>query len=280
MNKLKFGLLGHNIGYSKSVDIFMAIFDHLGLQGSFVNFDYLPDNFETEFTRFRENEEVAGLSVTIPFKRRVISLLDELHPVARALDAVNSIAFQNGKMIGFNTDRDGFGWPLQKYTSRLKHSHAAVLGCGGSAKAAIYALHTDYEVDRITVFGRSREKLSVFKESLNRAIEPLQLHTEPIHTLGQTNPKGFSIVVNCTPLGGANHPDKSPLPSDFVWPSGKIYYDLNYNKNNQLVRQAVEHGLTVLDGSAMLTAQALKSFEIWTGQTVPFEPIHQAVFNE
>lgn len=278
MDELNFGLLGHNIGYSKSADIFMAIFAELGVKGRFDNFDLEPDRFESEFCGLKSDGQVAGLSVTIPYKHRVISLLDELHPVAEALEAVNSIAFQSGQLIGFNTDRDGFGWRLKDFAPRLKHGHAVVLGCGGSAKAAVYSLHTDYEIDRITVLGRSRERLAAFSDSLHGVIGALNLQTDLIHTLPSMRTDNLSIVVNCTPLGGWNNPDQSPIPSDFTWPGGKIYYDLNYNQGNLLVQKAESCGMVALDGSAMLTAQALKSFEIWTGRTVPFEPIYRKVF--
>jgi shikimate dehydrogenase len=86
------------------------------------------------------------------------------------------------------------------------------------------------------------------------------------------------IVVNCTPVGGWNSPESSPFAIGFNWPQGKIYSDLNYNTDNQLVAAARSAGMIAIDGSMMLVGQAIRSFNIWTGEDVDFDNVYRRVF--
>ena len=88
----------------------------------------------------------------------------------------------------------------------------------------------------------------------------------------------YDLVVNCTPLGGWNAIDESPLPDWFDWSMTRTYYDLNYNQNNLLIIGASQAGVKAIDGSIMLVAQALKSLQLWTSLDIPFEPVYNEVF--
>ncbi len=273
----RFGLLGHKTSYSMSGEIFRAVFDITGMKGEFTNYNIEPAHFDEEF-RSIVKQGLLGLSVTIPFKNSVISYLYEIHPVAEAVGAENSIAISGERLLGFNTDCDGFAIPLEPHSDRLKHGHALLLGCGGGAKAALYSLYTNFEVRRFTILSRDRQRLDRFEQSLSTRIQGLDLRTCLLGDTSVTHPERYDIIVNCTPLGGWNQPQASPLPDDLTWTAGRIYYDLNYNAGNACVAAAGAAGLKTIDGSMMLTGQALRSLEIWTGQTVPFEEIHEAVF--
>jgi len=275
----RFGLLGHNIGYSKSGDVFRAIFDISEVRGSFDLLDLSPRSFGKDFKSIAFRE-IDGLSVTIPFKQRVLDYLDDIHPVAQALEAVNSIAVTAGRLSGFNTDCHGFSRPLRGYCDRLKHGHALVLGCGGGAKAAVYALYTDYEVRHFTVMSRTKIRLKRFRQSLASHIVNIAIDTVHISDTEFEHPEAYDIIVNCTPLGGPNLPDTPVLPEPLAWSCSRLYYDLNYNPGNSAVASARERGLTVIDGSAMLIGQALRSLEIWTGETVDFDAVYDAVFGQ
>ena len=275
--QLKFGLIGHNIGYSKSSDIFRAIFEIKKIDGSFENFDLEPAKFENEFQTIT-NKGMSGLSVTIPYKSRVIAMLNDVAPVARSLDAVNSIAIRDNKLFGHNTDIIGFAHPLKSFAPQLKKKRALILGCGGSAKAAIYGLHADFEISQFAVLGRSSKKLAEFHCSLKKILLHSDITTALLTDFNFDSSVKFAIVVNCTPLGGGNHPDKSPVPDEFKWEMTQIYYDLNYNSDNQIVREAAKNNVIAIDGSQMLVEQAIRSFQIWTGETVSFDQVYECVF--
>ncbi len=275
----RFGLVGDNVDYSKSAEIFQAIFKHLDADGSFEVFNFSTEQFAAGFRKLIASG-VQGLSVTIPYKNKVIEFLDDLDPVARALQAVNSIHLDGRHSCGFNTDCYGFSLPLRSHSERLKNGTALILGAGGGACAVVYALHTDYEIGCCTVMGRDGTRLKSFKQGLVKQLPNIRISTRQITTNNRPERVTWDIVVNCTPLGGWNHPTESPLPRWFDWSSVRLYYDLNYNTDNNLVGTARQMGVETINGSAMLVGQALRSFYIWTGLKVPFEPIYSEVFGD
>ncbi|MCH7689868.1 MAG: shikimate dehydrogenase [candidate division Zixibacteria bacterium] len=274
----KFGLIGQNVAYSKSADIFKAIFELKGLDGSFENFDLDSENeFDKKFKSLM-TKKICGLSVTIPHKKRVIPLLNDISAVAEALEAVNSISVENGLLHGHNTDVFGFSLPLRTFTEKLKHGRAMILGCGGSARAVVYSLYIDYEISEFNVIGRSIDKLQQFKTSMKEILRNSNIETSSITDCADALSKDFSIVVNCTPLGGWNHRDNLPFPENFNWDNIRIYYDLNYNQGNLAISQALDKNVIAFDGSQMLVGQAVRSFDIWTGQTVEIDAVYSKVF--
>ncbi|NOY89485.1 MAG: shikimate dehydrogenase [FCB group bacterium] len=272
-----FGLVGHNVSYSRSLDIFNSIFKIKNLNGHFELYDFSPSQFNDKFPQLK-NENIDGLSITIPYKRKVIEYLSDIDPVAKALDAVNSILVKENHFYGFNTDAYGFSLPLRKYHNRLKHGNAIIFGAGGAAKAVIYSLYTDYELANYYILGRDETKLSHFKESLKKQINNININFVTYEHYSQISNISYDIVVNCTPAGGWNFPEKSPIPDNFNWLTGKIYYDLNYNDHNIIIQMANEHSLIAIDGSTMLVGQAVRSFYLWTGIKVSIEEVYKSVF--
>jgi shikimate dehydrogenase len=274
-----FGLIGQNIAYSKSAEIFNAIFDISKVRGTFDIFDIEPNELKASLCDIQK-KGIMGLSVTIPFKAEIFMLLNNIDPVAQLIGAVNSIAMRDSKLYGFNTDVYGFAAPLKSKNFFSKSGTALILGCGGSAKAVVYSLNKDCGVKNYLILGRNGEKLGHFKKSLQSAIADVHIQTQTISDNLRLGHAKFEIVVNCTPLGGPNHPEKSPLPIEFNWTSTKLYYDLNYNSDNTVVRSALSNQLNVLEGSQMVVAQAIRSFELWTGLKVDFKPVYNLVFGQ
>ncbi len=275
----RFGLIGYRVSYSMSGDIFRAIFSFKGTKGAFDIFDVAPGDFRPRLVQLVKGG-IQGLSVTIPYKRVIMEHLQEIDKIASTLGAVNSVAVDSGALHGFNTDSYGFSLPLRKYEQKLEHGAALILGCGGGARAAVYSLYADYEVKQFTVVGRKRLRLTEFCRSLEQRLRCLRI-TPVVESEAQTRnweSASYDIIVNCTPLGGWNCPGEHPLPKGLGWQAGKMYYDINYNKGNSVVQSARDAGLIAIDGSTMLVGQALRSFHIWTGETVPFEPVYEQVF--
>ena len=272
---LHLALIGEKIEYSLSPRIFKAIFKQSRLEGQFDLHSVRIDQLKACLDKI-VSSGVNGFSVTIPHKQRVMPFLDEISEVAESVDAVNSVAVCNGRLIGHNTDCEGFTFGLKRAGDIKPLDSVLLLGSGGAARAAAFALHRDFRISRISVAGSSPEKALEFKHNFQRRLEGLTVTT--ITDIAKVDQK-WSLLVNCTPLGGANHPRTSPLPEDFNWRSAELYYDLNYNTDNSVVRRAHEAGLRVIDGSAMLVAQAVRSFELWTGYEVAFEPIYRDVFS-
>ncbi len=274
---LYFALVGKDIEYSRSPEIFEAIYNHLGRSGRFEIHSVRAGELQARI-RQAVLEGVSGFSVTIPFKQEIIQYLDDIDPTARAVNAVNSVAVEEDRLLGYNTDCHGFSQPLNSYRPLLKSGRAMILGSGGGARAAIHSLRRDFDMRSFVVVTRSVDKIDALKRLFESETNPPEIIARQVPLKTGSLPGDVTIAVNCTPLAGWNSPDKSPLPKSFDFGALDIYYDLNYNENNQTLAAARRAGTTTVDGSAMLVSQAIRSFDIWTGQSVPFEPIFEAVF--
>ncbi|MEW6412801.1 MAG: shikimate dehydrogenase [Candidatus Zixiibacteriota bacterium] len=276
-DKYLFGVVGHKIGYSLSPQIFQTISKITGVPCDFKSHDIAPRRFNIDFPEVLKSG-IDGFSVTIPFKNRVAEYLDEVDVSAVAVGAVNSIGIKDGRVFGYNTDSYGFSLPLLKHSDKLHGGAALVFGAGGAAKAIVHSLATRFKMRRVCVFARSAVKFAEFKQCLQENIPSLNIEGGLIEDYDPQSYEPYDIVVNCTPLGGWNHLDESPLPSSFNWLAGKIYCDLSYNRGNKIVASAAKQALTAYDGSIMLIGQALRSLELWTGIKVEFEPVYGEVF--
>ena len=135
----KFGLIGSAVSHSFSKAYFDEKFFQEGLRD--YHYDLYPLNSIDELTTLlKENPELCGLNVTIPYKEQVMKFLSEISVDARKIGAVNVIKFNGDKLMGFNTDCDAFFETTEKWFHSPENSQALILGTGGSSKAAQVAL--------------------------------------------------------------------------------------------------------------------------------------------
>jgi 3-dehydroquinate dehydratase / shikimate dehydrogenase len=201
-----------------------------------------------------EKMPLAGFSVTIPHKQKIIRYLDVVDPLARRIGAVNTVWRKAGKWRGANTDAKGVTAPLSRKL-RLAKSSVLIVGNGGAARGAAFAL-----VDggaKVTIVGRNPDRA----RALAKACGAEAILRE------QAESRGFDAVVHATPLGMFPHteecffPDR--IPADLV-------FDMVYNPiETLLIRRAVEQGKTVIHGIQMFLEQAAQQFEIWSGESAP-----------
>ena len=135
--RFAFGLVGRNIAYSRSSEIFKAIFDTVGAMGRFEVHDVAPNQLRAIFERLF-GEGLQAVSVTIPYKSRVLEFVEAGDTIATALGASNSVVLGSGGFRGFNTDCYGFSLALREHAEGLRGGRAVILGNGGGAKAAVY----------------------------------------------------------------------------------------------------------------------------------------------
>lgn len=269
--KLKFGLLGENISYSKSPHIFSHIIELEGIDGEFILFDVKKDRIETTIEKI-VNSGVSGFSVTVPHKTSIMQFMDEIDRPAKTIGAVNSVAVKGKKLTGFNTDYIGFAKPLEVFRDNIRNGKALILGHGGSSRAVIYSLINDFRIMNLTIAGRSMDKLNLFKSEMSNNYKDININILNYNDLFSSK-NDYSIIINSTPLGGPNYSDKSPFPDNYSFQKELIYYDLNYNSNNYAVSKAKKAGMLVINGVPMLIAQALESYNIWTGCKISFEEV-------
>ena len=239
----RFGLVGKDIGYSFSRGYFGEKFDKLGLRDhSYENFHL--DSIDEFPALLRENPNLKGLNVTIPYKQAVIPFLDSLHPQAEAIGAVNTIAFEGGKKIGYNTDVIGFLESLRPLLTK-EDRQALILGTGGASMAIAHALET----------------LGISFRYVSRTPGQDQLGYADI---GEDLLKDISILVQCTPLG--THPNTEacpPLPYELL-DSRHLLYDLVYNPPlTRFLKEGLQRGARIKNGLEMLERQAEAAWGIW-----------------
>ena len=276
------GLVGYPLGHSLSPKLHKAALQSCRLEGDYSLFPIAPNDEQVLkylLSRVRSGE-IHGLNVTIPHKQTVISLLDKLTPTAQAIGAVNTIYMQRNKLIGHNTDAQGFLTDLTEFldssprisrnSSLGSRRSALILGAGGSARAVVFALLN--EGWDVTIVARRIEQAqgiaTLFKE----------------HTLGTTNNpsntdlSNIILIVNTTPAGMSPDVGQSPWPANIPFPQHAAIYDLVYNPcETKLVRDARSQGLSATTGLGMLIEQAALSFEIWTGYSPSREIMRKSI---
>jgi shikimate dehydrogenase len=281
----RLGLIGYPLDYSLSPRLHTAALQACGLKGDYSLFPIAPDDQQSLkdlLSRVRSGE-IQGLNVTIPHKQNVIEFLDELTPTAKSIGAVNTIYLKNNRLIGDNTDANGFLTDLKRFLttemSPRRHSdaqrhgelRALVLGAGGSARAVVYALLNDgWDV---TVAARRLEQAEQLAESF--AHHQLQITN---YQLSNTELSNISLIVNTTPVGMTPNIDQSPWPVNLPFPPHAAIYDLVYNpRETKLMQDAGRQGLQATTGIGMLIEQAALSFEIWTGHNPSRETMRASV---
>jgi len=207
-----------------------------------------------DFFLLAERLPIAGFSVTIPHKQKIIRYLDIVDPLARRIGAVNTVWRKSGKWRGTNTDVAGVTTPLAKQL-RLKDASVLIVGNGGAARGAACAL-SDAGA-RITLVGRNPDRVRALAKICN---------AEPI-LREQLDSRYFDVVVHATPIG--MYPHVNECFFDGTIP-GEVVFDMVYNpRETVLLQRAREQGKTVVSGLAMFIEQAVQQFEIWTGETAP-----------
>lgn len=242
-NKKQFGLIGKNIEYSFSRKFFSEKFSS---DTKYSNYDYTNYDIESihDLNNVFNSKNLCGLNVTIPYKEKIISFLDKISDEAEQIGAVNTICFENGSKVGYNTDIFGFTESL-KMNKIDNIDSALILGTGGAAKTIIYFCNKNNIP--FNVVSRQESNLNLSYNELNEDIFKKRV-----------------LIVNCTPLG--TYPDikKCPkLPYELI-NKENILFDLVYNPSETLfMKKGKEIGCKTLNGYQMLRLQAEKSWEIW-----------------
>jgi shikimate dehydrogenase len=238
----RFGLLGQKLEHSFSQRFFTEKFEREQIDAEYVNFE-IPAIEDVR--ALLDSEHLSGLNVTIPYKETVIPFLDELSDEARAIGAVNTIAFRGGRTIGYNTDAFGFHQSIKPFLTN-KHERALILGTGGASKAVAWVFR------------------SIGVDVIYASRTPDGGKQFPYEAINEHMLRACKVIVNCTPVGMFPHTEDSvPFPFEYLTDE-HLVVDLIYNpEQTQFLRESAAHGATTLNGLSMLKEQALKAWEIW-----------------
>jgi shikimate dehydrogenase len=260
-----FGLIGEDVAKSLSPRIHTLAMERAGVRGTYVAYSTERDEFKETLMRLRDSQ-ISGLNITIPFKERVMDLLDELSPDARDIGAVNTVKIEGQTMTGYNTDAEGFLKALEDGKGEVRGKRALVLGSGGAARAVCHAL-LRRGAGALTIASRNAASAILIARSpaflaFSIPVRVIPLVFGPV----QEAAREADLIVNATPLGSVRFPKVSPLPGDNALHPGQFVMDLVYSPpRTMLLSQAERAGAHALNGMSMLVHQALASLEIWLG---------------
>lgn len=242
----RFGLIGYPLTHSFSQKFFTEKFSRESIPGC--RYDNFPLNSIEELPKLlKDNPDLEGLNVTIPYKEQVLSYLDVKSPLVKKIRACNCIKIEKGKLIGHNTDVPAFE---QTFREKLKphHKKALVLGTGGAAKAVVYCL------DQLKIpYHHVSRKPSATSFSYEQLTDDLM--------------NEYQVIINTTPLGMFPNIVEAPQIPYHALTKKHYLFDLIYNPERTLFLQKGEaQGAEIKNGHEMLILQAEESWKIWNGQ--------------
>jgi 3-dehydroquinate dehydratase/shikimate dehydrogenase len=269
-----YGIIGRPVAQSVSPAMHNAAFKFHKLNSVYVPFEVKNlAEFVKKFIRPETREidlNFRGFSVTIPHKRSIIEFLDDVDETAKAVGAVNTVKIENGRLFGYNTDAEGFIEPLKNSYGDLSGARVALLGAGGAARAAIFALKK--ENASITVFARDLQKGEAPAKEFEVELKELTSEIDFNH---------FDVLINATPLGmKGEHETKTPCFAEQI-KNVRLVYDLVYNPfQTRLMNEADKAHVPKIGGLAMLVAQAAAQQKIWTGFDAPIREMSRAALEK
>jgi len=255
INDFKLGVLGYPLSHTLSPNIHNYWLSVYKLNGVYEKVEVSPKDLKYFFSN--NIMQYRGLNVTIPHKVDVFNYMDEISDSAKVIGAINCITLSDNKLIGSNTDADGFMQGLTNAYSSInfENKNALVIGAGGASRAIIHSLQMK-SVRNISVTNRSQDRLQSLKQIFDNKISVIDWGAmyEQI--------KNFNLIINCTSLGMLG---KDDIKIDLSHQKEKsLVIDLVYNPlETRLVVEAKRNNHDYLNGIPMLLNQAALSWVRW-----------------
>lgn len=278
------GLIGHPVSHSLSPLLHGAALSFCRLSGSYDLIDIEPPIHARQLTSLFDEKEYCGLNVTIPHKQAVLPYMHRLSEDAQCVRAVNTIRLESdGTLTGHNTDLMGFqqafeallkqAWQTDEPAGKLAESVVYVIGAGGAARSALWAL-SRLGAGTVCVLARKPEQLETIVAECNWD-GPTKLVPKQITSDMEGEPVPH-VLINTAPIGlaGNSLPQwLGPLLKDMSLMKDRhvpVVYDMVYSRGRltPVVHAAGEYGIVAEDGLNMLIAQAALAFHYWTGRSV------------
>lgn len=260
------GLIGRSIQASRSPWLHEQEAKAQGLDLSYELFDFtalnLADGELGPLLRRLADDGYSGVNITYPFKQAVIPLLDELEDGARSVGAVNTVAMQEGRLIGYNTDKTGFQESLAEGLPDAELDVVLQLGAGGAGAAVANAL-LSLGTARLEISDVDLSRAETLAERLCGEYGAGRVLARASGDLDTALVQG---IVNTTPMGMSAHPEPAIDPAKIAphhWVADIVYFPIE----TELLRLARAKGCRTLDGSGMVIGQAARAFQIFTGLT-------------
>ncbi len=239
------GLIGRPLSHSFSKNYFSEKFERENIRNYQYNL-YPLETIDELRGLLKNNPELLGLNVTIPYKQEVIPFLDELTEVVAEANACNCIKIMDGKLVGYNTDVIGIEKTLRSFL-KPQHTNALILGTGGASNAVQYVLKKA-GINFQVVSRTPAEKEWAYSLVTKKEMED------------------YKLIINCTPLGMYPLMDNAPDIDYNAIGSDHLLFDLIYNPAKTLfLQRGEERGAVIINGMNLLKIQADESWRIWNG---------------
>ena len=247
----KYLVIGNPITHSLSPELHNYWLKENDINGIY-NKEELNENDLKEFFLKIKNKEINGANITVPFKKDVISYVDQLSLEAEKTQSVNTVYLKNDKIIGHNTDIDGFELAIKDANYDVEGKKVLILGAGGVVPSIIFALYK-MRVLSVTISNRTKTKAENLKSLFN-----------DLKIIDWGEVSSSDMIINATSIG-LKKEDKLNL--DFSkFQNCEFFYDVIYNpKETNFLRDGKSLGKKTENGKKMFIYQAAKSFKIWHG---------------
>lgn len=270
-----YGVIGFPVSHSMSPIMHNREFQALQMDAYYTAFAVHPNQLQKAIEGVRALH-IKGINVTIPHKVTVIDFLDEIDEEARLIGAVNTIKNENGRLIGSNTDGEGYLRSLLSVSDiPLATKKVLIIGAGGAARAIVIAI-ARYGVQRIDIANRTVSKAEQLVHHANKFVSGNAMNIQE----AEAKLSDYDIVINTTSVGMSPYVTESPLQVHNL-KRGTIVSDLIYNPLTTLfLQQAKERGAITDNGVGMFVHQGALAFEKWTGIEPNIERMTKTVLNE
>lgn len=268
-----YGVIGHPIEHSLSPIIQNAALAHYDMNGVYLPLLVNTDTLESAIHGIKALN-LQGINVTVPFKELVIPYLDDLAPNAQALGAVNTIVNDNQRLIGHNTDGEGFLISLtQDGHTDVTNKAICIIGAGGSARAILHTLLKE-KPKSLSLVNRSPKNAQRIANNYETDIQVLELASQDLgkHLESQ------DIIIQTTPIGMGDTKTSSPI-TDFSWVKPQqICYDIIYNPSlTPFLKESKARGASIIGGIGMLVGQGALAFQLFTKKAPPYAIMKEKV---
>jgi shikimate dehydrogenase len=273
------GIFGYPIGHTLSPLMHKVAAEYHSLDLIYLAFSVKPPDLPDAFAGVKALG-ISGVNLTIPHKETAVLLVDELREEARLIGAINTVVLTNGKLIGHNTDGQGFVTSLKKDANETPSGKTVLLlGAGGGARAiGIHLALAGAKMITIAnrTLGRAQELAFYLKDhSKGVSVSAISLEREVLIPYMQE----ADIIINATSIGMG--PEDTPILPGERLSSHQLVCDIVYRPLDTLLLKAAKaKGARTLDGLGMLINQGALSFKLWTGYDMPVDLVRKRLLQE
>ena len=280
---IRLGVFGDPVEHSFSPQIQNAALKETKTALQYARFHIRADEL-SESLQLARKWQFVGLNLTVPHKIAAVSLMDSIDELARKIGAINTVRLTDNRLVGFNTDGEGFGRAVREnFAIDLRDLRVMILGAGGAARAI--AFHCALEkCERMVIANRDTKKAKQLTNELRdyfsgpRVLGPVaRLEAVPWDENAiRFQLANSDLVVNATPIG-LQRRDPSPVPARVLAPHLMVFDTVYSEGRSPFVRAAEEAGARAADGRAMLLYQGAAAFEIWFDRLAPIEAMRNSL---